>query len=222
MRSSLTMRWSSTARRRFLGRAAHSSISGTRSVLGWPSGNSVESRLSDRAGGGRSSALLLRDEGGTGSCPPRRWRRRPRLSRRRAGAKREAMAWRMAARPLAYRSPWGVGPLAFGHFGPILVGLTSYPSRETLASNLQLCPVLKNNGWFQEGHVVKKHSSASAASPAHSRYLSRIGALLKMNDTDGAEATLEGWQTVCLGYLEALMVIAEVLSSYGECSGSCG
>ena len=56
-----------------------------------PSGHSVYRRLGGRAGGFPSSALLLQyeeattREGRTGRSPPRR----PRLSRRRAAAKRE-------------------------------------------------------------------------------------------------------------------------------------
>jgi hypothetical protein len=95
LRSSLTMRWSSTGRRRLPGLAAHSSISGTRSVPGWPSGYSEDCRPSGRAGLGLSVLYWQ------GYAVPTRGRRpvrslllpQPKRSRRRVATKREAIAW---------------------------------------------------------------------------------------------------------------------------------
>lgn len=99
LRSSLTMRWSSTGRIRFPGLAAHSSISGTRSVLGLPSGDSVDCRPSGRTGL-RFSVLYPQDDEAVacGRWPGRSLLLpRPRRSRRRAAATREeeaiAFAW---------------------------------------------------------------------------------------------------------------------------------
>ena len=154
MRSSLTTCRRSTARGRFPGCTAHGSISGTRSVPGLPSGHSVYRRLGGRAGGFPSSALLLQyeeataREGRKGRNPPRR----PRLSRRRAVAKREdeAMANGLAAGSFGASRALACQAVARAGFGPLFwdLGFIHFGFWPKYRRSLSLKPLQKGKKLF--------------------------------------------------------------------------